>query len=77
MKVLHFLLSFFSRTANIIAFLLFLFSIAAAYINPDFFWPLALFGLAYPALLALNIFFIARGITFATRMPSLERRAFG
>ena len=26
---------------------------------------------------ALNIFFIARGITFATRMPSLERRAFG
>jgi len=26
---------------------------------------------------ALDIFFIARGITFATRMPSLERRAFG
>ena len=26
---------------------------------------------------ALNIFFIARGIRFATRMPSLERRAFG
>ena len=26
---------------------------------------------------ALNIFFIARGITFATRLPSLERRAFG
>ena len=26
---------------------------------------------------ALNIFFIARGATFATRMPSLERRAFG
>lgn len=26
---------------------------------------------------ALNIFFIARGVTFATRMPSLERRAFG
>lgn len=26
---------------------------------------------------ALNIFFIARGISFATRMPSLERRAFG
>lgn len=62
MKVLHFLLSFFSRTANIIAFLLFLFSIAAAYINPDFFWPLALFGLAYPALLALNIFFMVSWI---------------
>jgi MATE family multidrug resistance protein len=26
---------------------------------------------------ALNIFFIARCISFATRMPSLERRAFG
>jgi MATE family multidrug resistance protein len=26
---------------------------------------------------ALNIFFIARAATFATRMPSLERRAFG
>jgi MATE family multidrug resistance protein len=25
---------------------------------------------------ALNIFFIARGITFATRMPSIERQAF-
>lgn len=26
---------------------------------------------------ALNIFFIARGVSFATRMPGLERRAFG
>ncbi|WP_421693983.1 MATE family efflux transporter [Aestuariivirga sp.] len=26
---------------------------------------------------ALDIFFIARGLTFASRMPSLERRAFG
>jgi MATE family multidrug resistance protein len=25
---------------------------------------------------ALNIFFVARGLTFASRMPSLERRAF-
>ena len=25
---------------------------------------------------ALNIFFVARGITFASRMPTLERRAF-
>lgn len=25
---------------------------------------------------ALNIFFVARGVTFATRMPGLERRAF-
>ena len=26
---------------------------------------------------ALDIFFVSRGVTFATRMPSLERRAFG
>jgi MATE family multidrug resistance protein len=26
---------------------------------------------------ALNLFFVARAITFASRMPSLERRAFG
>ena len=26
---------------------------------------------------ALNLFFVARGITFASRMPSLEKRAFG
>ena len=25
---------------------------------------------------ALNIFFVARAVTFASRMPSLERRAF-
>ena len=26
---------------------------------------------------ALNIFFVARGVTFASRMPGIERRAFG
>jgi multidrug resistance protein, MATE family len=26
---------------------------------------------------ALNIFFVARAVTFASRMPSLEKRAFG
>lgn len=26
---------------------------------------------------ALNIFFVARGVTFATRMPGIEKRAFG
>jgi hypothetical protein len=62
MKALHFLLSFFSRTANILAFLLLLISISAAYINPDYFWPIALFGLAYPVLLALNIFFMTSWI---------------
>jgi endonuclease/exonuclease/phosphatase family metal-dependent hydrolase len=57
-RALHILLSFFSRTANIIAFFLLLISTAAFYINPDYFWPLALFGLAYPIFLVLNIFFL-------------------
>lgn len=62
MKALYLLLSFFSRTANIIAFLLLLVSISAAYINPDYFWPISLFGLAYPVLLAVNIFFMTSWI---------------
>lgn len=57
-RYLHILLSFFSRTANIVAFVFLLLSILAAYINPDYFWPLALFGLAYPIILAVNIFFV-------------------
>ena len=30
-----------------------------------------------PEWAALDIFFVARGLTFASRMPSLEKRAFG
>jgi endonuclease/exonuclease/phosphatase family metal-dependent hydrolase len=56
--ILHILLSYFSRTANIIAFLLLAVSISAYYINPDYFWPIALFGLAYPVLLMINLFFV-------------------
>lgn len=58
MKFLYGLLSAFSRTANLIAFVLLIISGAAARINPDYFWPLGLFGLAYPIIALLNIFFI-------------------
>lgn len=58
MKFLYGLLSFFSRTANLIAFILLVISGGAAYVNPDYFWPIGLFGLAYPFLALLNIFFV-------------------
>lgn len=57
MRFLSFLLSFTSRTANLLALFLFLLSILGAYVNPDVFWPLALLGLGYPVLLFINIFF--------------------
>ncbi|HUH74943.1 MAG TPA: endonuclease/exonuclease/phosphatase family protein [Chitinophagales bacterium] len=58
MKFLYGLLSFFSRSANIIAFLLLVISGFASRINPDYFWPFGLFGLAFPAIVILNIFFV-------------------
>jgi len=58
MSFLYALLSFFSRTANLVAFVLLIISVAAAYVNPDLLWPLSLFGLAYPVFLLLNIFFV-------------------
>lgn len=58
MKLLYGLLSFFSRTANIIAFLLLVASGFASRINPDFFWPFGLLGLAFPGIALVNIFFV-------------------
>ena len=40
---------------SVIAILL---SYCAQFINPHNFWPIAFFGLAYPVLLYLNLFFI-------------------
>lgn len=58
MKFFHTILSFFSRSANIIAFILLLLSGASSSINPDYFWSLGLLGLAYPYIALLNIFFV-------------------
>jgi endonuclease/exonuclease/phosphatase family metal-dependent hydrolase len=58
MRFLYGLLSFFSRSANIVAFILLVIAGFAGRINPDLFWPFGLFGLAYPAIAFLNIFFV-------------------
>ena len=53
--------SFFSKIVlivNVIAALLLLISYLAPYIDPNTFWPVAFFGLAYPVFLLLNIVFI-------------------
>jgi endonuclease/exonuclease/phosphatase family metal-dependent hydrolase len=43
---------------NIVATALLLLAYLAPYIPPDSFWPLALFGLAFPYILLLNLFFL-------------------
>lgn len=58
MNFIHVLFSTFSRTLNIIAAILLLVAGLAAYINPKILWPLGFFGLAYPYIVILNVFFI-------------------
>lgn len=58
MKFLYGLLSFFSRTANMVAFILLILAGAASWINPELFWPLGLLGLGYPYIAVLNVFFV-------------------
>lgn len=43
---------------NWIAVLLLLLSYSSRYLTPDLFWPIAFAGLAYPAFLIINIFFL-------------------
>ena len=43
---------------NYLAAVALLLSILAAYINPRTFWPIAFFGLSYPALFAVNFLFV-------------------
>lgn len=53
--------SFFSKTilvGNLIAAGLLLLSYMASFVDPQTFWPLAFFGLAYPLFLLINAFFI-------------------
>ncbi|MFH1319332.1 MAG: endonuclease/exonuclease/phosphatase family protein [Bacteroidota bacterium] len=54
-------LSFISRLLLILNYIVaacLLISYAAHYINPEYFWQLAFFGMAYPILLAINILFV-------------------
>lgn len=57
-KILKAILSISTRTANIAAALLLLFSIGSFYINPDMIWLFGLLGLVFPFLLAINILFV-------------------
>lgn len=60
---------FFSKTvlvANVGAVMAMLISYLASYINPSSFWPPVFFGLAYPAILVVNVLFI---IYWLIRMP--------
>lgn len=58
MTFFHVLFSFFSRSINVIAAVLLLIAGLAPYISPKSVWILGLFGLAYPYIVILNIFFV-------------------
>jgi endonuclease/exonuclease/phosphatase family metal-dependent hydrolase len=51
LKKFGLILNIFAATALLIAYL-------TPYISPDIFWPLSFFGLLYPFILLLNIFFL-------------------
>jgi endonuclease/exonuclease/phosphatase family metal-dependent hydrolase len=52
---------------NAVFIFLLLSSYAAAKISPDVFWPMAFAGIAYPVLLAINIFFVVWWLIFRKR----------
>jgi endonuclease/exonuclease/phosphatase family metal-dependent hydrolase len=58
----------FILTMNILAVCALLLSYLASYIDPEKFWVFSFFGLAYPAILVINILFI---IYWLIRMPKL------
>src|SRR3954468_9988506 len=58
MKYLRWLLSFTSRTANIIFVVLMLISLSASYISPNKIWFLAFWGLLLPGLVFINLIFV-------------------
>ncbi|MEI7662548.1 MAG: endonuclease/exonuclease/phosphatase family protein [Bacteroidota bacterium] len=47
-------------------------SYAAAYVSPDRFWILAFFGLSYPVLLIVNLFFLAFWLILRKKMVFLS-----
>ena len=58
MKFLKWLLSFTSRTVNVIFVLLLLISLSASYISPDKFWVMPFLGLLLPILSLINLLFV-------------------
>jgi endonuclease/exonuclease/phosphatase family metal-dependent hydrolase len=69
-------LRFFSKTvlvANAFAILCLLMSYLASYCDPNTFWPAAFFGLAYPAILLVNVLFV---IYWLIRLPKYALLSF-
>ncbi|MCL7988712.1 endonuclease/exonuclease/phosphatase family protein [Sphingobacterium sp. lm-10] len=69
-------LGFFSKSVlliNVLAVLALIASYSASFINPTFFWPTALFGLAYPPILLANIIFV---IYWLVRRPLFALASF-
>ncbi len=58
MKFIKWIISFTSRTANIIFVALLLISLSASYISPVKIWFLPFAGMALPLLVAINVFFV-------------------
>lgn len=50
---------------NLVAVVALLFSYIASWISPETFWPLAFFGLAYPALFFINLVFVGYWLIFS------------
>ena len=58
----------FILSLNILAVLALLLSYLASYVDPGKFWVISFFGLAYPAILVINILFV---VYWLLRMPKL------
>lgn len=67
------LFSKFVLSLNIFAALALILSYLASYVNPEKFWLLSFFGLAYPAIFVINVIFI---IYWLYRMPKLGLISF-
>jgi len=55
-------------SANILAVLLLLLSYLAPFTDPAVFWPIAFVGLAYPALILVNLFFVIYWLLFRPKI---------
>lgn len=58
MGIVKIAISFFSRTITIIIAVITACCILAAYINPNLFWPISIFGLIFPFFIILNAMFL-------------------
>ncbi|MGB4775223.1 MAG: endonuclease/exonuclease/phosphatase family protein [Daejeonella sp.] len=68
-------IGFFNKTIlaiNIIAVLFLLLSYMAPFTDPRNFWPISFFGLAYPALLLINVLFVVYWLLFRPKFALIS-----